>query len=337
MAHGITNEDIIIAATRTWHGLERLTGRLMTIDEALKEAEMLWDVRMEPAFYRGAVNPQTGKAHPIEVPNCKLAVRQDTRAVLGIHTDRYTAYQYHAFARIVADLLVTKDREAVVDTLGTLFGGRQMFMSCATPEPFRVLGDEFTQHFLGVASHDGSRPVAAGFSQVRTVCNNTLSYNLRHGIGHNPFKGVRHVGDMDKTMKQRSKMWKEMIEIRRALQKKAEELVAIKFTTSQVDDMVCELNPMPDPSEYTREQKKLLEKHKRTVDEQRSQFWRAIQADDLANFINTGWGMVQAATYLSSHSEPSRKVSGWRDRRLMENVTGSQLVRDVTKLVYSKA
>ena len=181
MAHGITEQDTMMSVRRVpWHRLGVvLDERPNTLDDALEGAGLTWTVAKE-RLYRADGQPVDGH---------HATVREDTDRVLGVVSDDYVVVQNRDCFAFVADLLGS---ELVFETAGSLWGGRQVFITAELPEDITVGGDKVRPYLVLSACHTGTGAIRAMTTPVRAVCANTVRAALERARS---VYRVRHVGD----------------------------------------------------------------------------------------------------------------------------------------------
>ena len=181
MAHGITQTDTMMSVRRVpWHRLGVvLDERPRTLEEALMASGLSWTVAKEP-LYRAGGQP---------VPSHHATVREDTDAVLGVVSDDYVVVQNHECFAFLANLLGS---ELIFETAGSLWGGRQVFITAELPDHVTVGGDEVRPYVVLSAWHTGTGAIRAMTTPVRAVCANTVRAALERATAA---YRVRHVGD----------------------------------------------------------------------------------------------------------------------------------------------
>ena len=171
-----------------WHGLGvKIEGDAMTAAEALDAAAMDWEVEIRPLYVPNG-------SGMVEVESNKASYRKDTETVLGIVGNRYTPLQNRdAFGFFDS---VVGDGDAIYHTVGSLWGGRQMWILAKLLGDDYVLdnGDKLDSFILLDNSHDGTSALRMRTTEVRVVCSNTLGM----ATGQKPAFYARHtsgVGD----------------------------------------------------------------------------------------------------------------------------------------------
>jgi phage/plasmid-like protein (TIGR03299 family) len=181
MAHGITQSDSMMSVRHVpWHGLGVvLEKRPRTLDDALAASGLTWTVAKEPLYRTGG---QIVAGH-------HATVRQDTGRVLGVVSDDYVVVQNAECFGFLANLL---GLELVFETAGSLWGGRQVFITAELPDHITVAGDEVRPYVVLTAWHTGTGAIRAMTTPVRAVCSNTVRAALERARA---VYRVPHVGD----------------------------------------------------------------------------------------------------------------------------------------------
>src|SRR6185436_16258254 len=156
MAHGITSSDTMMSVRRMpWHRLGVvLDRRPRTLEAALEAAGLTWTVAKEPLFRAGGE----------PVPGHHATVRQDTEQVLGVVSDDYVVVQNRECFAFLANLLGS---ELVFETAGSLWGGRQVFITAELPDQVTVGGDEVRPYVVLSAWPTGTGAIRAMTTPVR--------------------------------------------------------------------------------------------------------------------------------------------------------------------------
>ena len=168
---------------KAWHGLGQVVEKAMTSEEAIKLANLGYEVE-KTEIYAGIAKSEVddnGEMHGgiIYSPYKErfATYRTDNDEVLGLVGSRYQIIQNkEAFSFF--DAIIDKG-EAIFETAGALGKGERIFVSAKLPNDFTVKGEECNKYILLTNSHDGSSSIIAGLTTIRVVCNNTLQASLR--------------------------------------------------------------------------------------------------------------------------------------------------------------
>jgi len=166
MPAGITETDgMAYVGRRPWHGLGTyVEGQAMTAAQAIEAASLDWQVIRQPV-YRGVDLSL--------VKDKRAIVRQDTDEVFGIMSEGYTPVQNTAAFDVINAVVGSGD--AAFHTVGSLFGGRRVWMLCKLQGDYRLDNGEKLESFILLDnSHDGTAALRMRLTSVRVVCSNTL-------------------------------------------------------------------------------------------------------------------------------------------------------------------
>ncbi len=187
MAHQLHELDhgVFGSAKAAWHGIGTVVDGNPTSREALHLARLDWTVSKEAAYASdgaGGFYPLAGKGDPgVALPDVWLTVRDDLdrsdpRRVLGTVGARYVPIQ-NAEAFDILDGIIGEGG-AEIETAGSLFNGRVVFMTAKLPGNIAVKDDTVAKYLLLRTSHNGTSALEVMCTPVRVVCNNTLTWAI---------------------------------------------------------------------------------------------------------------------------------------------------------------
>lgn len=171
--HGITELDTMFSVKeKPWHKLGTVLNNHPSIDDAVKYSGLCWEVGLKKVY---TLSEETELVAEIE--ESKAIYRKDTNTVLGVTGNRYQPLQnYEAFKFFQP---FPDSGEASLETAGSLFGGKKVFILAKINLPDITIveesNDQISTYVLLSNSHDGKQAVKVGFTPIRVVCNNTLS------------------------------------------------------------------------------------------------------------------------------------------------------------------
>jgi phage/plasmid-like protein (TIGR03299 family) len=193
-------ESLMYTGEIPWHGLGTSVPSHLPWRDAIAVAGLNWSVRMQRVFIRDMRNGTERTA--VECEGFRAMVRDSDSAVLGIGTERYQPIQnadaFEVFQAAFGD-------RAVMETMGSLRGGKEVFGLARIPGDWSIGGDQHRKYLLVSTGHDGRHEMRALPTAVRVVCCNTLGAALRaaskmkkgtfaHGYS------VRHIGDVNESL-----------------------------------------------------------------------------------------------------------------------------------------
>lgn len=154
-----------------WHGLGVVMNDAITIEDALHRGGLDFTVVKEPNIHY-----MNDKFYTSE--DSFFTYRTDAFKVLGSRLGRdYTVYQNIDALSVVNELV--KTGKVSIETAGAIDEGRKVFVCLKLQDTITVTPkDVISQYVLLANSHDGSLAITAMPTNVRVVCNNTLSAAL---------------------------------------------------------------------------------------------------------------------------------------------------------------
>ena len=168
MAHGILENDTMFSVKeKPWHKLGTVVETAPTVREAIKLAGLDWKVELRPIC--------TNDSDNFAIDSHRAVVKEGTSSILGVVGQSYHPLQNTEAFEWFEPFL--ENDFATLETAGSLFNGKKVWILAKTHKEADVVsGDTVESYILLSNSHDGSSTVKVGFTPIRVVCNNTLSY-----------------------------------------------------------------------------------------------------------------------------------------------------------------
>lgn len=207
-----------------WHKLGKVLDRPLTAKEAIIEAGLNWEVRLEH------ITTVMGKS----IPDKKAVVRMDTNEVLGVVGNIYRPIQnLEAFSFFDS---IVGEGQAIYHTAGSLQNGRKIWiLAKLTDPPIKVTKSDIVEKYLLLSnSHDGSSTLRMFFTPIRVVCMNTLNTALERSRGTGVY--IRHCVNI----KTKIKKAKEILGISRVYYNELEHKISMLVNKSIDDSMIDE-------------------------------------------------------------------------------------------------
>lgn len=174
-----------------WHGLGTVIpaerAKFMTMAEFIGAAGLNWQVQKLPLYVPKVPSVQIGNGEDVrkfDIPadaqgklatDCYGVFRDSDWKCLGSVGDRYTPLQNaDAFAWFQPWV---ESGQVLLETAGSLYGGAVVWvMARLNQDEDEILPEDFVRRYILLStSHDGSQAIYAGFTDIRTVCANTLA------------------------------------------------------------------------------------------------------------------------------------------------------------------
>jgi phage/plasmid-like protein (TIGR03299 family) len=177
-------EQMAYFGVTPWHKLGTRLDHVFTATEGIVLGGLDWEVKLEE------LKTPSG----FTVPHARAVTRSTDKRFLGLVSDRYQPLQNRDCFRFF-DKIVGSD-QAIYHTVGSLQGGRKVWLLAKLPGTIKVVGEDVVDKFILLSnSHDGSMAVRGGFTGIRVVCQNTLAMalgDIRTGFT------IQHRGDFSR-------------------------------------------------------------------------------------------------------------------------------------------
>lgn len=340
MAHGITATDKMFTVREpAWHRLGVILQDVATAKEAIEAANLGWKVDKRPIYIENDPehihvdengNDERGDGLFLEVDRRYATVRSDTKKVLGIVGEDYTALQnIEAFSFMDA---ITQDPGGPkYVTAGSLHGGQKVWMLARLPECIEVMDgrDRINEFLLLSNTHDGSRRVEVLWTPVRVVCQNTLSMALGGPKdGRARFKHTAsildRVNDAQDILGVVRQGHTRLIEI-------VDKLKSVEPTKEQIDETLMKLFPASNG-------RKEMTSQQTTVHETVKYLFRNGEANVAGGDVSSGWALYNGITEYIDHVAPQRaRVLDAESKRIESNWFGNGADLKARALDYALA
>lgn len=179
-------ESMVASRFTPWHGLGLVTDeRLTDAYNAAVLGGINWMV--EEKLLSDIIPNPLADEH-------KLRIRSTDGAILGVGSPRYGLIQNEAVAHLSQEIINFR-HDAHVESCGSLFNGKVVWQLIALDDEAVSLsaGEKHYRYLLAYTSHDGSKPFAVRFTNVRVQCMNTMSIAM--GKASELLHTVRHTSN----------------------------------------------------------------------------------------------------------------------------------------------
>lgn len=289
IVHGV---DTMALAEQAWHGYGTVVGRNLTYAEALTTAGLDWTARMAPL----TAITSNGVA---EVDTHRATYRSDTGAVLGVVGADYQPHQPAELLELARLTLDAGADDGHVEVLGSLRGGRTVFITIALPGDVTIAGDVHVPRLVWVTSMDGTIATRAVATFVRAVCMNTIRASFRQA---RTSWAARHTssltGRTDDARRALQLVWK----VSDTFRAEVEALTTQAISGRQVGEVLTAMWPDdPAATDRTRD----------SASRRRAAIRRMYQSDPrVAGWHGTAYGLVQAVSTWELWDAPRRGKRG---------------------------
>lgn len=300
-------ETMFYVREKPWHGLGVRVEEALTSKEAIEKAGLNWRVDPCPVFDQ----------HGIQIMGYVANTRSSDDAVLGIVGSRYQIVQNQE-AFDFTDSLIGQGLK--YETAGSLRDGRQIWLLGKMPD-CDIVGDKFEPYICFTNTHDGTGAVKCCMTPVRVVCNNTLNFALSTAKRS---WSTRHVGDIQAKLAEARQTLALADLYLKHLAEEADRLANSKMNSGMVITVLDQMFKLKDDAS---------ERQKETTKAAKYEIVNCMMAPDLAQFVGTKWGFLNAVADYVDHSNPVRRTKNWEENRFANVVAGHQLLDRAYELV----
>lgn len=202
MAHLIDNSKgfnaFVSFAAPAWHGLGKVFNEAISTEQALNEAGLNYDVLKLPNVHL------LPNGEELISENSFFTVRTDVNKVLGDKLGKdYTVLQNIEALNIVDEIL--QSGTATIETAGAIDGGKKTFVCLKINREIIVGSSDVTKQYVLIANaHDGSMAITGLPTNIRVVCNNTLTAALGEKSAEKI--RIRHSGNASDRLREAAKI-----------------------------------------------------------------------------------------------------------------------------------
>jgi phage/plasmid-like protein (TIGR03299 family) len=185
MAHELEiingNASMFFRGENPWHRLGTFIhpDEKLTSEQAIVAAKLDWTANTKQLFLAdGTLAP------------ANAVVRSDNNAILGVVGKDYQPLQNRDAFKFFDSFI--ESNQAQYETAGALREGKRVWVLAKINSDLDVVkGDDTLERYVLLSnSHDGTTAVRAGFTNIRVVCQNTLS--IAHSSANSRLIRVRH-------------------------------------------------------------------------------------------------------------------------------------------------
>lgn len=296
-----------------------------SLETAINVSGLNFEVAKHPLSFMTQVPQQLGTQTilvdvPHPYPNQFATVRTDTLEPLGIVGKDYQILQnLEAF-----DFLDSLVGDAKFETAGLYGNGAKSFITMST-EPMKILDDEFAPYILFTNSFDGSGAVRVMFTPIRVFCSNALVRAIKNATNK---LSIRHSSNLQSRLDNARYVLLNNTNYLNALKTEAEKLAVTPFSAEAFEALARSLFPV------NKEDSELIQVRNEA---QVEALLRAYRQDDLQNFNNTAYKVVQAVADFESHKPVFRQTNQVDFKNIKTVMLGMPLLNQITERMLAIA
>lgn len=297
-----------------------------TLENAIKLAGLDYEVEKRQLYFDGkAVVEKDGKKMPpkfTKMPDMYATMRTDTQVPLGIVGKNYNILQNREAFDFLDSLIVGG---AKFETAGTFKKNEAASFITVSTEPIKILDDDVDPYILLTNSFDGTGCVKVMFTPVRVFCSNTLV--VANKKAHNRVS-IRHTNQLESKLEVAKKLLMQNTKYLEELNAIAEKLAVTPFSKEAFEQLAKELFPVREEDSNIIQVRNL---------EKLELLMKAYKQDDLQNFNNTAWKVVQAVSDYESHTPVFRKTDGTNEKNIQVVMAGMPMLNMVMERMMALA
>jgi phage/plasmid-like protein (TIGR03299 family) len=202
-----------------------------SVDEALEAAGLDWDVHMHQMTYE---TPEGPKA----VDDRVAVVRDSDFSCLGIVSPSYNPLQNRQMYTWVQNLMEADPGRWNWETGGSLQNGKVVWGMIHQNTAEVIPGDVVEENLLILTSHNGTKPLCILPTQVRVVCNNTMSAAIYGAQNHDQYMKIKHNSLMEIKLDEAMEIYVQSSEIFKAQRERMARFANVKMTSTQLEEFV---------------------------------------------------------------------------------------------------
>lgn len=296
-----------------------------SLETAINVSGLNFEVAKHPLAFMTQVPQQLGNQTvlvdvPRPYPNQFATVRTDTMEPLGMVGKDYQILQnIEAF-----DFLDSLVGDAKFETAGLYGNGAKSFITMST-EPMKILDDEFAPYILFTNSFDGSGAVRVMFTPIRVFCSNTLVRAIKNATNK---LSIRHSSNLQSRLDNARYVLLNNTNYLNALKAESEKLAVTPFSAEAFEALARRLFPV------NAEDSELIQVRNEA---QIEALLRAYRQDDLQNFNNTAYKVVQAVADFESHKPAFRQTNQMDLKNIKTVMLGMPLLNQITEQMLAIA
>lgn len=300
-------ETMFSVREKPWHGLGKIIKEAPTSRDAIELAGLNWSVNSNPIY----------DVFGNEIKGFKANTRSSDNSVLGVVTDKYKIVQ-NIDAFDFTDNLIGE--EMYYETAGSLRKGKTIWLLGKMPERY-ICEDKFDPYIVFTNTHDGTGAVKIAMTPIRVVCNNTLNMALSSAKRS---WSTKHMGNMEAKLSEA----RHTLELANDyLNNLAIEADKLANETMKEEDVVYALNEMfPIDDDASDRQKQNIQNAKDGI-------MICMLRPDIAKFLNTKWGFINAVSDYVGHAVPARLTTNYQENNWGKIMNGHPLLDKAMSLV----
>lgn len=295
-------ETMFYTREKPWHGLGTRVEEAPSSADALRLAELDWQVVQQPIYTEGKELISGYKANG----------RDSDGKVLGVVSERYRIIQNEEAFSFTDALLGQGVR---YETAGSLQEGRKVWLLARLPREYIMSGEHISPYLVFSNTHDGSGAVKVALTPVRVVCNNTL--NLALDTAKRSWSMI-HTGNIRDKIKEAEDTLFRAEKYMERLGKELEDLRGREVTDGQIREYIEQLLPIEEDA--TPIQSRNIIRLRKDMER------RYFDAPDLQDVGGNAYRFINAVSDFATHASPLRRTANYNENLFSRTMDGNLLI-----------
>ena len=300
-------ETMFSVREKPWHGLGKIIKEAPTSRDAIELAGLNWSVNSNPIY----------DVFGNEIKGFKANTRSSDNSVLGVVTDKYKIVQ-NIDAFDFTDNLIGE--EMYYETAGSLRKGKTIWLLGKMPERY-ICEDKFEPYIVFTNTHDGTGAVKIAMTPIRVVCNNTLNMALSSAKRS---WSTKHMGNMEAKLSEARHTLELANDYLNNLAIEADKLANETMTEEMTVKTLDQMFPIPEDAS---------DRQKQNIQNAKDGIMICMLRPDIAQFLNTKWGFINAVSDYVGHAVPARLTTNYQENNWGKIMNGHPLLDKAMSLV----
>lgn len=302
----IVTEPAIITRTATWDSLGKDVSKCKDMEQVLQSSGLDYNVTKRPLYFGNSWDDENPHN---ELVNRFVTVREIDNHPYDVVSDKFEIVQN----RDAFDFVNYMGEEVSFVKAGETATG--MVYIIAKLQSVDILGDEFTPYVIFRNGFNAKVKITAAICPLRIVCQNQFNFAFRNTDNT---VTVRHVQNAEQKLEEARETLRMSADYMVELRAMAEQYAGTQISEFQLQRFLKEAFPMDGAENMNPFKRAKLE-------EARTAFIKAHNADDNSNFRGTAWGLINAYTDFITHQVPQGKTETRFEGKFVQVTFGNRM------------
>lgn len=301
----------VITRQPSWSNIGKDVRSCTNMEQVLQASGLDYHVVMRPVYFGNEWaddNPHN------ELIGRYVTVREEDNHPYDVVSDKFEIIQN----RDAFDFVNYMGDEIIFEKAGETANG-MVYVIGKLPS-VSILGDTFTPHVLFRNGFSGKVKITAAICPLRIVCQNQFNFAFREAENTTT---IRHVQNAPQKLEEAREVLKVSANYMQQLSLMAESYAAKKLSPTALDRVMDWMFPIENREQMNHYSLFRLE-------EARTRFAAAYNADNNGNFRGTAWGLINAYTDFLTHAPAMGKTATRFEGKFVKTTFGQPMNKILT-------